>query len=57
MLMYCFMKQNNKLNATKRLHDDIKRKLKEDKTEEEWIRLQRTGGGAETEIITPANQL
>ena len=55
--MYCFMKQNNKLNATKRLHDDIKRKLKEDKTEEEWIRLQRTGGGAETEIITPANQL
>ena len=42
------MKQNNKLHATKRLHDDIKRKLKEDKTEEEWIRLQRTGGGAET---------
>ena len=52
MLMYYSMKQNNseqrKLDATKRLHDDIKFRLKEDSTEEEWIRLQRTGGGAET---------
>ena len=32
--MYCFMKQNNKLHATKRQQDDIKLKLKEDKTED-----------------------
>ena len=37
-----------------RLHDDIRRaieKIEDDKKEseeEEWIRLQRTGGGAET---------
>ena len=30
-----------------RLHDDYRRKTKESE-EEEWIRLQRTGGGAET---------
>lgn len=35
--------------ALKRLHDDIKReKKKEEITEEEWIRLLRTGGGAES---------
>ena len=52
MLMYYSMKNNSneekKLHAMKRLHDDIKLKLKEDRTEEEWIRLQRTGGGADT---------
>jgi len=32
-----------------RLHEDIRReKLKEEKETEEWIRIQRTGGGAET---------
>tara|TARA_Y100001938_G_scaffold46541_1_gene64774 strand:+ start:28 stop:156 length:129 start_codon:yes stop_codon:yes gene_type:complete len=30
-----------------RLHDDYRRKTKESE-EDEWIRLQRTGGGAET---------
>jgi hypothetical protein len=37
--------------ALKRLHDEIRReKLEEQKEteDEEWIRLQRTGGGAET---------
>mgnify|MGYP004286339675 CR=1 FL=1 len=33
----------------KRLHDDYRKdsKKKKEITEEEWIRLQRTGGGAE----------
>ena len=37
-----------------RLHDDIRRAIekiednKKESEEEEWIRLQRTGGGAET---------
>jgi len=36
-------------DALKRLHDDIKRdKEKKEITEEEWIRLLRTGGGAES---------
>jgi len=35
--------------ALKRLHDDIKKEnKKEEITEEEWIRLLRTGGGAES---------
>tara|TARA_Y100001970_G_C13448146_1_gene469038 strand:+ start:219 stop:350 length:132 start_codon:yes stop_codon:yes gene_type:complete len=37
--------------ALERLHDEIRREqLEEQKNsdEEEWIRLQRTGGGAET---------
>ena len=38
--------------ALKRLHDELRRdKLKKQENndeEEEWIRLQRTGGGAET---------
>jgi len=35
--------------ALKRLHDDIKREKKKGEiTEEEWIRLLRTGGGAES---------
>ena len=41
----------NSIEALERLHDEIRReKLEEQKTadEEEWIRLQRTGGGAET---------
>ena len=40
---------DKKAEALKRLHDDIKReKKKEEITEEEWIRLLRTGGGAES---------
>ena len=32
-----------------RLHEELRRqKLKEEKETEEWIRIQRTGGGAET---------
>jgi len=37
--------------ALKRLHDELRReklKKQENNDEEEWIRLQRTGGGAET---------
>ena len=33
--------------AIKRLHEDYRRQQKE-KEEAEWIRLQTTGGGAET---------
>jgi len=41
----------NSTESLERLHDEIRReKLKEKKTvdEEEWIRIQTTGGGAET---------
>ena len=39
---------SKKQKAMDRLHEEIRReKLKKEK-EEEWIRLQRTGGGAET---------
>ena len=38
---------NEKEKALERLHDDYRKEL-EDKEEEEWIRLQTTGGGAET---------
>ena len=37
--------------ALKRLHDELRRENleeQENNDEEEWIRLQRTGGGAET---------
>tara|TARA_B100000902_G_scaffold243816_1_gene230850 strand:- start:641 stop:772 length:132 start_codon:yes stop_codon:yes gene_type:complete len=37
--------------ALKRLHDELRREKlekQENNDEEEWIRLQRTGGGAET---------
>ena len=35
--------------AMERLHEEIRReKLKEEKDIEEWIRIQTTGGGAET---------
>ena len=35
--------------AMERLHDEIRcEKIKEEKETEEWIRIQRTGGGAET---------
>jgi len=35
--------------AMKRLHDELRlEKLKEEKETEEWIRMQTTGGGAET---------
>ena len=39
------------VEALERLHDELRRenlKEQENNTEEEWIRLQRTGGGAET---------
>ena len=41
----------NSIEALERLHDEIRREKLEDQKnsdEEEWIRLQRTGGGAET---------
>ena len=41
----------NSIEALERLHDEIRHEqLEEQKNsdEEEWIRLQRTGGGAET---------
>ena len=38
---------NEKEKALERLHDDYRKELK-NKEEEEWIRLQTTGGGAET---------
>ena len=42
------MKDINEIEkALERLHDDYRKELK-DKEEEEWIRLQTTGGGAET---------
>ena len=37
--------------ALERLHDELRREKlekQENNDEEEWIRLQRTGGGAET---------
>ena len=36
-----------KQTPTKKLNEDYRRKEKE-KEEDEWIRIQRTGGGAET---------
>ena len=38
-----------RIKALERLHDEYGRdnKKKKEITEEEWIRLQRTGGGAE----------
>jgi len=37
------------VEALERLHEEIRReKLKEERETEEWIRIQRTGGGAET---------
>ncbi len=41
------MKKSTKEEALERLHDEYRREQKE-KDEEEWIRLQTTGGGAET---------
>ena len=40
----------DELRRLENLHDDYRRQVKEDKesAEEEWIRLQRTGGRAET---------
>jgi len=40
---------SKKQKAMNRLHEEIRReKLKEEKETEEWIRIQTTGGGAET---------
>ena len=41
-------KSESKPTPIERLHDDYRRLTKDVKTEEEWIELQRTGGGAET---------
>ena len=38
---------NEKQKALERLHEDYRRSKKE-KEEDEWIRMQTTGGGAET---------
>tara|TARA_B100001093_G_C26436023_1_gene846031 strand:- start:187 stop:315 length:129 start_codon:yes stop_codon:yes gene_type:complete len=40
-------KTTEEQKALERLHDDYREDLK-NKEEEEWIRLQTTGGGAET---------
>jgi len=40
---------SKKQKAMERLHEELRRaKLKEEQETEEWIRIQRTGGGAET---------
>ena len=41
------MKKSTKEEALERLHDEYRREQKE-KDEDEWIRMQTTGGGAET---------
>ena len=41
----------NSIEALERLHDELRRENLEEKKnddEEEWIRMQTTGGGAET---------
>ena len=40
-------KSTKKEEALERLHEDYRRSKKE-KEEDEWIRMQTTGGGAET---------
>ena len=40
-------KSTKKEEALKRLHDDYKKQHKQ-REEAEWIRMQTTGGGAET---------
>ena len=40
-------KSTKKEEALERLHEDYKREHKENE-EDEWVRMQRTGGGAET---------
>tara|TARA_B100001250_G_scaffold374901_1_gene362064 strand:+ start:527 stop:652 length:126 start_codon:yes stop_codon:yes gene_type:complete len=40
---------SDKQRALEKLHEEYRKKQKEkDKEFEEWIRIQRTGGGAET---------
>jgi len=41
------MKKSTKEEALERLHDEYRREQKE-MEEDEWVRMQRTGGGAET---------
>ena len=41
------MKKTTKEEALERLHDEYRKEQKE-KDEDEWVRMQRTGGGAET---------
>jgi len=41
------MKKSTKEEALERLHDEYRKEQKE-KDEDEWVRMQRTGGGAET---------
>ncbi len=40
-------KSTKKEEALERLHEDYKREHKQ-REEDEWVRMQRTGGGAET---------
>ena len=45
------MMMPDKQTPTERLHEDYRKKLKEEKdstSDDEWIRMQTTGGGAET---------
>jgi len=41
------MKKSTKEEALERLHDEYRKEQKENE-EDEWVRMQRTGGGAET---------
>jgi hypothetical protein len=38
---------NEKEKALERMHDEYRKEHKENE-EDEWVRMQRTGGGAET---------
>jgi len=40
-------KSTKKEQALERLHDEYRKEQKENE-EDEWVRMQRTGGGAET---------
>ena len=40
-------KSTKREEALERLHEDYKREHKQ-REEDEWVRMQRTGGGAET---------
>ena len=41
------MKKSTKEEALERLHDEYRKEQKENE-EDEWVRMQRPGGGAET---------
>lgn len=51
MLDFLFMKnqKDKETKSVERLHDDYRRQhIKEQQEEEEYLRIQTTGGGAET---------